>query len=130
MSSTQKPSEVSRPVSINELPQLFGTVIMKEKKFAILEDQSTKKSNLYKVNDSVSGCIVSQILEDKVILSKDGESIEIGLRAEKKFRPPTKRTPTRKRAVRKAPQRRRPTERVRRNKLPRRRPPARGSGDR
>ena len=114
-STAQKPSEVSRPVSKNDIPQLFGTIITNDKKLAILEDQSSKRSTLYKVNDSVAGFVVSQILENKVILLKDGESIEVTLRADKKFKK-SKRTQTRQRTIRKAPKQRKSPSRVRRSR--------------
>lgn len=124
-SMKKKPAVTSRPVADSELPQLFGTVIMNEKKFAILEDRSTKKSSLYKVNDAVSGFIIARILENKVILQKDGESIEVNLRADKKFTPP-KRTQARQRTIRKTP-----AQRKRRTARPRRRqPPVRNNSGR
>lgn len=120
-SITKKTPEETAPVSKNEIPQLFGTIILNDKKSAILQDQATKKSNLYEINDTVSGFIVSQILKNKVILEKRGESIEVSLRADKKFTPP-KRSPVRQRAIRRAPaQRRRPN--VRRSRPQRSRTP-------
>lgn len=128
-SINKKPPEVTRPVSKNDIPQLFGTIIMDDKKLAILEDQSTKKSILYKVNDSVSGFIVSQILENKVILKKGGESIEVNLRADKKFKAPN-RILTRRKTIRKAPKQRRRPSRVGRRRPQRRRAPVRRSSGR
>ena len=120
-SMNKKPLEIAQPVTKSEIPQLFGTIITNEKKLAILEDRTTKKSNLYKVNASVSGFIVSQILENKVILLNGGESIEVDLRADKKFKAP-KRIQARRKTIRKAPERRR--------RLQRRRPPVRRSSGR
>jgi hypothetical protein len=67
--------------------QLFGTTIMTHKKFALLEDPESKKTKLYYLNDRIAGFTVSDISEDKVILKKGDESIELRLRADKKFTP-------------------------------------------
>jgi type II secretory pathway component PulC len=121
-SSIQKTPDVSKPVLRNEIPQLFGTIIMSDKKMAILEDRSSKKSSLYGVHDSVSGFLVAQIMENKVILRKGGEKIEVNLREDKKISRP-KRTQGRKRAVRNARKRRSRPRRIRRSRAQRRRPP-------
>lgn len=101
--------------------QLFGTTIMTHKKFALLEDPESKKTKLYYLNDSIAGFTVSDIFEDKVILKKGDESIELRLRADKKFTPPktvqnrsasvsrqAKRPQTTRRRPVRRPQRRRP----------------------
>ena len=124
----EKPAvEVSLPVETNDLPQLFGTIILDDKKLAILEDQATKKSSLYQVNNVVSGFIVSQILENKIILQKGSESIEVKLRSDKKFKQP-RRTQARQRAIRKAPKQRKRASRVRRRRPQRRRSSVKRSG--
>jgi len=120
-SINEKPAEISTPVSKDELPQLFGTIIMEENKLAILEDQSTKKSQVYKVNDSIAGFTVYKIMENKVLLQKGDESIEVSLRSDKKFKPAQKRQP----AIRKTTKPRKRSTRVRRNTSRTRRPPAR-----
>ncbi len=96
--------------------QLFGTTIIGNKKFALLEDLSTKKTRLYKVNDKISDFTIKEIFKEKVILQKDNESIELNLRAVKKFKPP-KRIRKRQSTVRKPPKQRR--------RLQRRSPPIR-----
>jgi hypothetical protein len=118
---TNKAPEVSKPVSRSEIPQLFGTIIMNDRKLAILEDRAAKKSNLYEVNDSVSGFLVAKIMENKVVLQRGGEKIEVNLREDKQFSR-TKQTERRRRAVREARKRRRP-RRIRRSRTQRRRPP-------
>jgi len=123
-SMNKKPAEAAQPVSKNELPQLFGTIILKDKKLAILEDKSTKKSTLYKIDESVSGFVIAQILENKVVLQKDGELIEVNLREDKKFIPPTP-SKASQTAIRKAQNLRTRANRVRRNMSQRRRTPAR-----
>ncbi len=91
-----------------EKPQLFGTIIMNNQKLAIIEDRVTKKTGLYHVNDKVAGFIISDILMDKLILQKNGELIQIGLRDKKKFKPPKRiRKPPKRRKVRQRRQRRR-----------------------
>ncbi len=69
-------------------PKLFGTMIINNENFAILENPSTKTTKLYHVNDSVAGFIVSEIQKDKVILLKGSEKIEVKLRDVKGFKSP------------------------------------------
>ncbi len=113
-------------------PKLFGTIILNENKSAIIEDPDTKSTKVYRLNDSIAGYTLSKIEEDKVVLSRDGDNVEIKLREDKKIAPqrraparstvqsPAARqnirrsTPSRPRS-RPVPPRRRPT---------RRRPPA------
>jgi len=78
--------------SMNEV-KLFGTVIMNGEKSAILQDPATKITKLYRINDSVAGYIIVDIQEDRVVLLKDGESMEVKLRAEKAIRLPRARQP-------------------------------------
>lgn len=96
-------AQTAAPLSPKERPKLFGTMIMDSRKFAILEDPSTKASKIYYVNDSFAGFTVSEILEDKVILKRGGESIEVKLREKKDVKlpkppkkEPKKRTPPRR----------------------------------
>jgi hypothetical protein len=83
MPSIKKELQKSLSLPPNEKPLLLGTVINSDKKFAIIENQATKQSGLYKINDRVMGFIVSDIFEDKVILQKNDGFIEIGLRDNK-----------------------------------------------
>jgi len=77
------------PVSMQQAapkvpPRLFGTVILNNEKSAILEDPGTKLTRAYRVNDSIAGFVVSDILEDKVVLKSDGDRVEVRLREVKK----------------------------------------------
>lgn len=96
-------AQTATPLSPKDRPKLFGTMIMDSRKFAILEDPSTKASKIYYINDSFSGFTVSEILEDKVILKRGGESFEVKLREKKDIKlpkppkkAPKKRTPPRR----------------------------------
>ncbi|MBI5097642.1 MAG: hypothetical protein HZB30_00180 [Nitrospirae bacterium] len=71
-------------------PRLFGTVILGNEKTAILEDSNTKTTRTYRINDSIGGYVISDILEDRVLLSWNGERSEVRLREEKKGLPPVK----------------------------------------
>jgi hypothetical protein len=76
----------SLSISLNEKPQLFGTAIMKNnKKIAIIKDRATGNTGLYHINDKIRGFMISDILEDKVILQKNDGSIKIWLRESKEF---------------------------------------------
>ncbi len=93
--------KISGKVSIKNPPRLFGTVIMNNEKTAILENPSTKTTKIYRINDSVAGFVVSEILEDRVVLLRDGSKIEVRLRDEKKgisskVKTPAKRKPPRR----------------------------------
>lgn len=68
-------------------PKLFGTVILNEKKTAILEDPNTKTTKIYRINDVIAGYKVLEILADKVVLSGDGDNVEVRLRADKGVTP-------------------------------------------
>lgn len=89
-------------------PKLFGTIILDNNKTAILEDPATKSTKTYRVNDSVGGYVISNILEDKVVLLMGGEKFEVKLREDKGVKPKarTTRSPANKRQInRRAPRR-------------------------
>ncbi len=69
------------------IPRLFGTIILGDIKSAILEDPESKTTKSYKLNESVSGFTVAEILEDKVVLLNGSEKIEVRLRDEKGIKP-------------------------------------------
>lgn len=71
-------------------PRLFGTVILENEKSAILEDPDTKVTRSYHVNDAIGNYVISEILEDRVILQLNGERSEVRLREEKKGLPPVR----------------------------------------
>jgi type II secretory pathway component PulC len=71
-------------------PRLFGTVILDNEKTAILEDPDTKATRSYHVNESIGNYVISEILEDRVILMSNGERSEVRLREEKKGLPPVR----------------------------------------
>ncbi|MDH4028499.1 MAG: hypothetical protein OEU95_06695 [Nitrospirota bacterium] len=64
-------------------PRVFGTVILENNKTAILEDPDTKTTKTYRVNDSVAGYVITDILEDRVVYSLNGEKVEVRLRESK-----------------------------------------------
>ncbi|MEK7238578.1 MAG: hypothetical protein AAB012_03695 [Nitrospirota bacterium] len=61
-------------------PKLYGTIIMGNDKSAILEDPKTKTTKLYRLNDLLGGFTISDIQDNKVVLSMGDESIEVKLR--------------------------------------------------
>jgi type II secretory pathway component PulC len=110
-------TDTSKPQTPKNPPKLFGTILLNNKKTAILEDPETKTTRNYHINDSVAGYVIADILEDKVVFFTDGDKVEVRLRDNKgvkpsrrpKYKPPTgqekqKRVP--KRPVRRAPRRR------------------------
>jgi type II secretory pathway component PulC len=78
--SASSANEASIGLSPKETPKLFGTIITENGRSAILEDPSTKMTKQYKIDDLFAGFIVSDIQKDKVILLKEGESVEVELR--------------------------------------------------
>lgn len=74
-----------------EKPVLFGTIILGDSKSALLQDPSSKTTKMYSLNESFSGYVVSDIQEDKVVLTWDGQPFEVKLREGKKAVPPPQR---------------------------------------
>ena len=90
-------------------PRLFGTIILNNKKTAILEDPGTKTTKTYRINDSIAGFTISEILEDRVVLLSDGDRVEVRLRDEKKgILSKAKRKPLRRVQSRKSKRRTKP----------------------
>lgn len=89
-SRTPYKEEVKQQEAPRVPPRLFGTIIIGSEKTAILEDPNTKLTHMYRLNESIGGYVVSDILEDKVVLSWNGEKSEVRLRDEKKGLPPVK----------------------------------------
>lgn len=71
-------------------PKLFGTVILNNNKTAILESSDTRTTKVYRVNDTVSGYTVVDILEDKVVLMGNEEKVEVRLRDSKGIQSPVR----------------------------------------
>ncbi|NOZ68960.1 MAG: hypothetical protein GXP46_06890 [Deferribacteres bacterium] len=69
-------------------PRLFGTVILDNDKTAILEDPDTKKTKAYRINESVAGFVIADIMKNRVVLLRNGEKVEVKLREDKGIRPP------------------------------------------
>jgi len=72
-------------------PKLFGTIIIGNKKMAILEDPGTRERKTFGLNESVGGYVISEIAENKVVLSWNGEEVTVQLREDKGVKPLPKR---------------------------------------
>ncbi|GBE06073.1 hypothetical protein BMS3Abin10_01715 [bacterium BMS3Abin10] len=94
----------SAGVISQDTPKLFGTIIKSDKKFAILEDPITRTTKLYGINDSVAGYFVNDIQQDRVVLLRGAETVEVKLRDLKTFKAPVQRS---RPVVKKAPASRR-----------------------
>jgi len=79
--------EALKPAVPKIPPRLFGTIILGNERTAILEDPNTKLTRMYRVNEPVGVYVVSEIMEDRVVLTSDGERAEVRLREEKKGLP-------------------------------------------
>ncbi len=79
-------NDSSKQIFPQNLPKLFGTIIINNNKTALLEDTATKVTKSYHLNDSVAGFVVSDIQKNKVILSKNNKTFEVQLRDRKGFK--------------------------------------------
>ncbi len=86
-------------------PKLFGTVILNDNRTAILEDPTTKTTKVYRINDSIAGFTITDILEDRVVLLRDSDKLEVRLRDDKGV------SPARRPGVQTVPQRPVPSSR-------------------
>jgi len=118
----QKAEKTAEKTGPKNPPKLFGTIILENEKTAILQNSESKATKIYKLNELISGYTIAEILEDKVVLVKDGENFEVKLREDKGIKTPKKRE-VKPRTVRKdskkpaTPRQRRP-RRVRRSVPP------------
>lgn len=64
-------------------PTLFGTIIAGAEKTALLKEDAGKTAKMYRVKESVSGYIIVDIQNDKVLLEAGGQTIEVKLRTGK-----------------------------------------------
>lgn len=87
-SASQVKEKKAEKAPLKNPPKLFGTIILNENKTAILEDPETKSTKVYRINDTVAGYTLSDILEDKVILTGNGDKFEVKLRDDKGIKPP------------------------------------------
>jgi len=100
--------------SASERPKLFGTILMGEIRKAILEDPVTKQRNIYGINDSIGGYVIVEIQKEKVLLSLNGQEIEVKLREDKGIKPLKLKTPsTRRSRIQRQRRPPRPTSRLR-----------------
>jgi type II secretory pathway component PulC len=99
-SSTKEEEKVVATTSPKDQPKLFGTIIIGDKKMAILEDPGTRERKTFGLKESVGGFTISEIAENKVVLSWSGEEVTVQLREDKGVKPLPKRQAP-KREVRK-----------------------------
>lgn len=116
-----KEGKKSEPAVLKEPPKLFGTVILNDTRTAIIEDPESGRTKVYRLDDTFSGYRISEIYENRVVLSRDGDKVEVKLRDDKGIQPVPRQpgiSPSQRRAgiERPVPQRR--TQKV----TPRRRP--------
>lgn len=101
-------------------PKLFGTIILDNEKTAILQDSESRATKTYRLNELVAGYTITEILNDKVVLVKDGEKLEVKLREDKGIKPPIRQDVAKDRSIKKPAKpatetRKRRPRRVRRN---------------
>ena len=88
--------EKEKQIKVTDLNlKLMGTVVGKDRDcFAIIMDGSTKKLDLYHLNDFIQGTRIVGILSDRVILDLDGE--EECLLFTEEPSPPVRKAPAKK----------------------------------
>lgn len=64
-------------------PILFGTIIVGVEKTALLKEDAGKAAKIYRIKDSISGYLIVDIQNDKVMLEAGGQTIEVKLRSKK-----------------------------------------------
>lgn len=64
-------------------PTLFGTIIVGVEKTALLKEDAGNTARMYRLNESVSGYLIVDIQDDKVLLSAGGQTIVVKLRGKK-----------------------------------------------
>ncbi|KPK02112.1 MAG: hypothetical protein AMK71_03380 [Nitrospira bacterium SG8_35_4] len=90
-SKKEEEKVVATPQPKNQ-PKLFGTILIGDRKLAILEDPGTRERKTFGLNESVGGYRISEISENKVVLSWSGEEVTIQLREDKGVKPLPQRT--------------------------------------
>jgi type II secretory pathway component PulC len=90
-SKKEEEKVIATPPPKNQ-PKLFGTILIGERKLAILEDPGTRERRTFGLNESVGGYLISEISENKVVLSWSGEEVTIQLREDKVVKPLPQRT--------------------------------------
>ena len=86
-----KPTRASSPEAVvatpkngqTNYPKLFATIIRGSNSTAIIQDPGTKKTKSYSVNELVAGYLITEILEDRVMLLSGETKVEIKLRTDK-----------------------------------------------
>ncbi|UCH45425.1 MAG: hypothetical protein JSV11_01610 [Nitrospiraceae bacterium] len=91
----EKKDETVKETAPGNPPKLNGTVLLNNRQTAILQDPNTKKTAMYHVNDTVAGFTVSEIMEEKVVLLRGAEKVEIKLREDKGVAAPKRVAPRR-----------------------------------
>jgi len=102
-------------------PKLFGTIIFNDHRSAIIQDPETNTTRTYKLDDSIGGFKLTEILEDKIVMTRGDEKMEVKLRADKGIKAHVPRVKPRNRKTVRAE----PTARRSRPVPPRRRRPRR-----
>ncbi|UCD35884.1 MAG: hypothetical protein JSU90_03360 [Nitrospiraceae bacterium] len=120
-SSSGREGKKTEPAVLKEPPKLFGTVILNDLRTAIIEDPDSGKTKVYRLDDSISGYKISEIHENRVVLLRDGDKVEVKLREDKGIQP-VRRQPAISPAQRQAGVERPVPQRRKRPATPRRRP--------
>ena len=89
-SAPAEEAKKSETAPMKDPPKLFGTVILESSRTAILEDPETKTTKVYRLGDMILGYTISEITESKVVLTRDGDDVEVKLRDDKGVKSPVR----------------------------------------
>jgi len=80
------PVTPSRSAPPQPLPALVGTILVDSDRRAIVSDKG--KANIYAAGQTVAGGVITEIKEDRILLKRGDETLEIMLKAAFKSAPP------------------------------------------
>ncbi|MEW6068958.1 MAG: hypothetical protein AB1610_11800 [Nitrospirota bacterium] len=84
------PEDLPKPTMVSAPPRLVGITIMGDDARAFFEDTLTRSTKPYRINDFIVGFIVNEIKNDRVILLRGEEKIEVGMTRVKTMASPVK----------------------------------------
>ncbi|MDA8215104.1 MAG: hypothetical protein M0Z64_07490 [Nitrospiraceae bacterium] len=91
----KEPEDILRPSppSLSPPPRLVGIAIAGNESRAFLEDPITKAVKVCRIKDSIAGFTVHKIQEDRVVLLRGDERVEVKIRETKTIEVPGKISP-------------------------------------
>ena len=98
-------SKLSPPPFSKGKPQLSGTIILNDINLAFIKEIDDKKAKVYSLGGKISGFVIKDIKQGKVILAKGDQSVQINLMDPQKKRKTEPKKINKKQKRRKSPRR-------------------------